>query len=76
MKKLKLIASYVRLITYLTNLFLTTLFYNHRYFLIPAIIAQMFISTEELVIPTGTQTNEANAEIETQPVIAEDIISK
>ena len=76
MKKLKLIASYVCLITYLTNLFLTTLFYNHLYFLIPAIIAQMFISTEELVIPTGTQTNEANAEIETQPVIAEDIISK
>ena len=36
----------------------------------------MFISTEELVIPTGTQTNEAIAEIETQPVIAEDIISK
>ena len=76
MKKLKVIASYVRLITYLTNLFLTTLFYNHLYFLIPAIIAQMFISTEELVIPTGRQTNEANAEIETQPVIAEDIISK
>ena len=76
MKKLKLIASYVRLITYLTNLFLTTPFHNHLYFLIPAIIAQMFISTEELVIPTGTQTNEANAEIETQPVIAEDIISK
>ena len=76
MKKLKLIASYVRLITYLTNLFLTTLFCNHLYFLIPAIIAQMFISTEELVIPTGTQTNEANAETETQPVIAEDIISK
>ena len=32
-------------------------------------IAQMFILTAELVILTGTQTNEANVEIETQPVI-------
>ena len=39
-------------------------------------IAQFFISTAELVIPTGTQTNEANAEIETQPVTVEDKISK
>ena len=36
------------------------------YFLIPAVTAQMFIPTAELVIPTRTQTNEANAEIETQ----------
>ena len=35
------------------------------YFLIPTVIAQMFIPTAELVIPTGTQTNEANAEIKT-----------
>ena len=28
----------------------------------------MFIPTPELVIPTETQTNEANADIETQPV--------
>ena len=35
------------------------------YFLIPSVIAQIFIPTAELVIPTGTQTNEANAEIET-----------
>ena len=28
----------------------------------------MFIPSVELVIPAGTQTNEANAEIETQPV--------
>ena len=33
------------------------------YFLIPAVIAQMFISNPELVIPTWTQTNQANAEI-------------
>ena len=37
------------------------------YFLIPAVIVQMVIPTEELVISTGTQTNEANAKIKTQP---------
>ena len=36
----------------------------------------MSIPTAELKIPTGTQTNEANAEIETQPVIVEASISK
>ena len=30
--------------------------------------AQFFIPTAELVIPTGTVANEANAEIETQPI--------
>ena len=34
-------------------------------------IARVFIPIVELVIPTGTPTNEANAEIETQPVTAE-----
>ena len=38
------------------------------YFLIPAITAQMFNPTAELIIPTGISTNEGNAEIETQPV--------
>ena len=37
---------------------------------------QMFIPTAELVIPAGTQTNEANAEIETQPVVVQARISK
>ena len=32
------------------------------YFLIPAVIAQVFTPTAKSVIPTGTQTNEANAE--------------
>ena len=40
------------------------------------VIAQIFNPTVELVKPTGTQTNEANKEIETQPVIAEARISK
>ena len=35
------------------------------YFLIHTVIAQIFIPTAELVIHSGTQTNEANAEIET-----------
>ena len=34
-------------------------------------IAQTFIATAELAIPTGTKTNEANAEIETQRVTVE-----
>ena len=32
-------------------------------------IAQMFIRTPDFVIPTGISTNEANAQIETQPSI-------
>ena len=36
----------------------------------------MFNPTAELVIPTGTQTNEANAEIETQPITIETKKSK
>ena len=42
---------------------------------IPAVIAQFFIPAAELVIPTGTQTNEADAEIETQPEIVDSKIS-
>ena len=38
-------------------------------------IAQVFNPTVELVIPTGTQTNEVYAEIETQPVTVETKIS-
>ena len=34
-------------------------------------IAQMFNPTAELVIPTGPQSNEANADIEMQLVTAE-----
>ena len=45
-------------------------------FLISAVISQIFIPTAELIIPTGTQTNEANAEIGTRPVTAETKIIK
>ena len=37
------------------------------YFLIPVMVPQTFILTAKIVIPTGTQTNVANTEIETQP---------
>ena len=46
------------------------------YFLIPAVIAQIFIPTADLEITTVTQANEVNAEIETQPVTFEARISK
>ena len=46
------------------------------YFIIPAVIAQIFIHTAELVIPTEIQTNEVDAEIETQPVLVKTKISK
>ena len=46
------------------------------HFVITAVIAQMFIPTAELVIPIAIQTNQANAEIETQPVTVQARISK
>ena len=39
-------------------------------------IAQILIPTAEHVIPTRTQTNEANAEIGTQAITIESKISK
>ena len=38
--------------------------------------AKIFIPTVELVLQTKTETNEANAEIETQPVAVETKMSK
>ena len=38
------------------------------YLLISTVISQFVIPTAELVIPAGTQTNEANVEIEMQPL--------
>ena len=46
------------------------------YFLIPAVIVHIFIPTAELAIPTGTQTNEANAENQTQLVYVGTKLSK
>ena len=39
-------------------------------------IAQKFIPTVELMIPTRAQTNEANTEFEKEPVIVEARIRK
>ena len=46
------------------------------YFLIPAVIPQMFVVFVELIIPVEIPSNEANAEIETQTVAPEAKISK
>ena len=46
------------------------------YFLIPAVIAQIFISTKELVIPLEIPTKQAKAEIKMHPVTVEAKISK
>ena len=42
------------------------------YFLIPAVIAQIFYPIAELVIPIGIPAKEAKAEMKTHPVIVED----
>ena len=71
-------------LTYLTYIFLTILFYhaffsffyNLLIFLVPVVIAQIFIPTAELLIPTGMATNKANVEIETQPVAVKAKISQ
>ena len=41
------------------------------YFLIPALIAQIFNPIAELVIPIGIPIKEAREEIEIHPIIAE-----
>ena len=46
------------------------------YFLITAVIAQIFISTTELAIPTGIPIKKAKKEMETHPVTVEAEISK
>ena len=45
------------------------------YFLITALIAQIFYRIAEIVIPIGVPTKETKAEMETHPVILEDKIS-
>ena len=56
-------------------LFLFFLIIN-LYFLIPAVITQIFNPIAELAIPIGIPTKEAKAEIETHPVISEVTRSK
>ena len=46
------------------------------YFLIPAVITQIFIAAAELAILTGIPFEEAKAEIERHPIIAEAKICK
>ena len=46
------------------------------YFLIPAVITQIFDPIAELVNPIGIPTKEAKAEMETHPVTVETNIGK
>ena len=46
-------------------------FFSDSYFLIPAVITQIFNPIVELAIPIGIPTTEAKAEMETLPVIVE-----
>ena len=46
------------------------------YFLIPAVVTQIFNSIAELVTPIGIPTKEPKAKMETGPVIVEIIISE
>ena len=46
------------------------------YFLIPAVVTQIFNSIAELVTPIGIPTKEAKAEMEIRSVIVEIIISE
>ena len=46
------------------------------YFLILAVIAQIFNPTAELVMPTGIPTKEGKVEMETHPVIVETKINQ
>ena len=52
---------------YILSCFFFFFFIIDLYFLIPAVIAKILISTPKLVIPTGIVTNETNAKTETQP---------
>ena len=77
-KDLKIRTSIVCNLSFRTNNILLCFFYFFfliELCLIPAVIAQIFVSNAELLIPTGTQTTEASAEIEMEPVTVETRIS-
>ena len=57
-------------------MFFFFLFIVDLYFLVPEVIAQIFIPTEKLEITTGTQANKANANIKKQLVTVEAKMSK
>ena len=67
--------SIVLTLTFPSNTISSCFFIIDLYFLIPAAIAQIFIRTAELVIATGTQTDNGNTEIETQALIVESKIN-
>ena len=70
-KALEIITSTVFNLLFAKNTFLSCFFFFFfiidLYFLIPAVIAKIIISTPKPVIPIGIVTNETNAKTETQP---------
>ena len=60
----------------ISSCFFFFLLISDLYFLIPAVITQIFNPIAELVIPTGIPTKEAKAEMETHPVIVKITISE
>ena len=66
-KALEIRTSIVSNLVFPENIIFSCFFFffliTESYFLIPAVIAQVFIPTAELVITTGAATNEVNAEI-------------
>ena len=70
-----------RLLYFLTNNTILLYFFFFfliidSYFLVPAVIAQIFIVTAKLVITIAIPTKEAKTETETHPVTVEAKISK
>ena len=76
LKKLEIRTSIVFNLFFLNNTVLLCFFFLWLiYILILTVVVQSFISTAELLIPTGRATNEVNAEYEMQPVTVETKIS-
>ena len=78
MKALEVKTSMVFNLVFTSNTILSSFFFLiiDLYFLIPAVITEIYIVIAELAVPTGIPTKEARAEIETHPVTVEARISK
>ena len=78
-KSLEIKTSMLFNLNFANNTILSCLFFffliTDLYVLIPAVITPIFNPTTELVIPIGTPTKEAKAEMETHPITLEIKIS-
>ena len=76
-KALEIKTSMLFTLDFANNTFLSCFFFFLIIdFLIPTVIAQIFIPIAELVIPIGITTKEAKSEMETYPVIVKAKIRK